>query len=291
MNSDPPEKKKMKKTVLIGSIATTALATTLTVAGATTANAAECSPAVGTSAHLGAWMRTGDTDVHHDAAVPADPDGQNGEDNPANLVKLGSPEITEHVTNPAGAAREVFDHWQRYSWTGGPVEGDTAPAFPGPGWQPNVAGDPHGIGTQGAYFESRGGSGNGDWFYLEPVTTTQPGTPAVSHSDYVWPILERTYTEGTDPVTCEAPEDPTDSEESIEPERPSHPANQTDPSERRAPATRTEHDGRAGLGAGAAVTGTPVAHISRVQAHQVASVNHVPAAVHAAVPTTIDAGL
>lgn len=81
--------------------------------------------------------------------------------------------------------------WQRYSWTGGPWESETPPAFPSDNWQPNVAGDPHGIGVQGAYFVSNGNSGNGDWFYLEatPEVTEQvlvspyvpavPGTPAI----------------------------------------------------------------------------------------------------------------
>ena len=50
--------------------------------------------------------------------------------------------------------------WQRYSWTGGPVE--TAPAFPGDGWQANTASDPHGIGVEGAYDVSHGSSGNAD---------------------------------------------------------------------------------------------------------------------------------
>jgi hypothetical protein len=74
---------------------------------------------------------------------------------------------------------EVFDYWQRYSWTGGPHAADTAPAFPSPDWQPNVQGDPHGIGVEGAYFMSHGNSGNGDWFYLEAVEKTVVVTPAV----------------------------------------------------------------------------------------------------------------
>src|SRR5690606_13907994 len=43
-------------------------------------------------------------------------------------------------------------HWQRYSWTGGPYAADTPPAFPGSDWQANVAGDPHNIGVEGAYY-------------------------------------------------------------------------------------------------------------------------------------------
>jgi hypothetical protein len=75
------------------------------------------------------------------------------------------------------------DHFQRYSWTGGPIPDDPAPSFPDANWQPNVEGDPHGIGHAGAYFVSHGASGGGDWFYLEliegtdcPVPTTAPPT-------------------------------------------------------------------------------------------------------------------
>ena len=78
------------------------------------------------------------------------------------------------------------DGWQRYSWTGGPHASDDPPAFPSDDWQANVAGDPHGIGVEGAYFVSHGGSGQGDWFYLElieghdcppPDTTTDEEPP------------------------------------------------------------------------------------------------------------------
>ena len=78
----------------------------------------------------------------------------------------------------------VFDHWQRYSWTGGPHESDDPPPFPHEDWQPNVQGDPHGVGTEGAYWRSHGGSGNGDWFYLEAVTKVVPGQEEVSHIEY-----------------------------------------------------------------------------------------------------------
>jgi hypothetical protein len=69
--------------------------------------------------------------------------------------------------------RTVQTGWQRYSWVGGPRAGDDPPAFPGGNWQANVAGDPQGIGVEGAYYVSHGGSGNGDWFYLESVDVTQ----------------------------------------------------------------------------------------------------------------------
>lgn len=80
---------------------------------------------------------------------------------------------TETIEHPAVTHEEqVFAYWQRYSWTGGPHREDDPPAFPSDDWQPNVQGDPHGIGVEGAYFRSHGNSGNGDWFYLESVETT-----------------------------------------------------------------------------------------------------------------------
>lgn len=82
------------------------------------------------------------------------------------------------VDTPATA-----DGWQRYSLTGKWKE-DYAPSFPDTGtennWVPNVAGDPHGVGVEGAYYRSNENSGNVDWFYLESV----PGTPAVTHKEY-----------------------------------------------------------------------------------------------------------
>jgi len=63
----------------------------------------------------------------------------------------------------------VEEGWQRYSWNG-PWESNTQPPpFPDPRWQPNVKGDPHNVGVEGPYFRSHGGSGKGDWFYLERV--------------------------------------------------------------------------------------------------------------------------
>ena len=79
---------------------------------------------------------------------------------------------TETVVDREAWDEEVFDHWQHYSWTGGPHLSDEAPGFPGDNWQANVQGDPHGVGVAGAYYVSHGGSGNGDWFYLDAVTRT-----------------------------------------------------------------------------------------------------------------------
>lgn len=91
---------------------------------------------------------------------------------------------------------EVFDHWQRYSWTGGPHTSDNPPPFPDEGWQPNVEGDPHGVGVEGAYFRSNGNSGNGDWFYLEAVTVivtvvdVAAWTETIEHPAVVCPVTE-----------------------------------------------------------------------------------------------------
>jgi len=108
---------------------------------------------------------------------------------------------TETIEHPAVMGEEeVFAHWQRYSWTGGPHEPDTAPAFPGPDWQPNVQGDPHGVGVEGAYYRSNGNSGKGDWFYLEAVTEIVPV------------VIEEAWTETIEhpAVVCEEPtEEPT----------------------------------------------------------------------------------
>lgn len=114
----------------------------------------------------------------------------------------GTPEIPavyETITS------EVRTGWQRYSWTGGPLEDGVVPSFPSDDWQPNVAGDPHGIGVEGAYDVSHGSSGKADWFYLEGIyeTVTEevlvseaipavPGTPAipavtVEHPEIVCP--------------------------------------------------------------------------------------------------------
>lgn len=83
---------------------------------------------------------------------------------------------------------------QRYSWTGGPHEEDSPPAFPSSDWQPNVKGDPHGIGHEGAYYRSNGNSGKGDWFYLEYVDAVY---------DTVW--VEDTFKE----IVVPCPEEPT----------------------------------------------------------------------------------
>lgn len=87
--------------------------------------------------------------------------------------------------------------WQRYSWTGGPHTADEAPAFPSADWQPNVKGDPHGIGVAGPYYRSNGNSGNGDWFYLEAVDAV------VVHHDEVTEVVHHEATYKDVEVDCE----------------------------------------------------------------------------------------
>jgi len=148
-------------------------------------------------------------------------------------------ETVEDTAAWTETVEEEAAHWQRYSWTGGPVEEGHTPSFPSSDWQPNVQGDPHDVGHAGAYFRSNGGSGNGDWFYLEWVgavtrTVTHPATTHVvhhpaaahrefryerlvpAHTEYYWSVYERTNTrtepnveEPTDPADPADPSDPT----------------------------------------------------------------------------------
>lgn len=98
-------------------------------------------------------------------------------------------------------AEQIFDHWQRYSWTGGPHESNDPPPFPSSDWQPNVQGDPHGVGVSGAYYRSHGGSGKGDWFYLEAVSVTvqHPGKECPPPTEE--PTPKETPTPTVPPVT------------------------------------------------------------------------------------------
>lgn len=83
---------------------------------------------------------------------------------------------TEIITPATPGSAAVYETititeagWQRYSYNGN-WDSEEAPAFPSDNWQPNVAGDPQGIGVAGAYFRSHGNEGNGDWFYLEAIS-------------------------------------------------------------------------------------------------------------------------
>ena len=92
-------------------------------------------------------------------------------------------------------------HWQRYSWTGGPHEGDDPPDFPSDDWQPNVEGDPHNIGVAGPYFVSHGSSGLGDWFYLEWVPEVTHEEPNPNYPCTTTTIPDTTVPDTTVPPT------------------------------------------------------------------------------------------
>jgi hypothetical protein len=111
------------------------------------------------------------------------------------------------TNNDPGDCVPTADHFQRYSWTGGPIPDDPAPAFPDANWQPNVEGDPHGIGHAGAYFVSHGASGGGDWFYLELIEGTDCPTPTTAPPTTVATTAPPTT---QTPPTSSIPDDPPD---------------------------------------------------------------------------------
>ena len=200
-----------KRTLIMG----TAVATLLTLGTAGASNASDdCTPA-------DAYTET----VIVTKAIPAT-DG-----------KPAVPAVTEEQPG-----------WQRYSWTGGPVE--TAPAFPGDGWQANTASDPHGIGVEGAYDLSHGSSGNADWFYLQGISTTVVVTPEVPAVPGKPAVPAVTDTVRHDAVTCETDEttDKTETDETAPRTRRTRPTPGTRPPTR--PPTeqdrRDRHHGRDG---------------------------------------------
>lgn len=150
----------------------------------------DCVP---TEGHYTEWSDSGPVvKVEPDVADPVDKEFER-------WLFLGT---EEEVLDP-GHTEEVFDYWQRYSWTGGPHTEDSPPAFPSPDWQPNVQGDPHGVGVEGAYFRSSGNSGRGDWFYLEAVTKTVTHPP-VTQTLRLYQPQTREWVEGKDcpPEPC-----------------------------------------------------------------------------------------
>lgn len=123
-------------------------------------------------------------------------------------LAIATPANATEDCTPADAWTEQIEvsaeHWQRYSWTGGPWESNTvAPAFPGDGWQANVQGDPHEVGVAGAYYRSHGGSGKGDWFYLELVPAV---TKTVEHPAVECPVEEPEPTPTPTPTPTPDPE-------------------------------------------------------------------------------------
>lgn len=120
--------------------------------------------------------------------------------------------------DPPGECIPSEGGWQRYSLTGGSWPEGSTPAFPDPGepfaWVPNVKGDPHNIGQEGAYSVSHGQSGNTDWFYLELIEPVecppeecpegQVGTPPNCET----PPEECPEGQVGTPPNCEVPEEP-----------------------------------------------------------------------------------
>lgn len=117
-------------------------------------------------------------------------------------------EETVTVVDKEAWTETVFDHWQRYSWTGGfeAYDADNPPPFPHADWQPNTQSDPHDIGRAGAYFIPHGPHGGGAWFYLEAVTKTI-NHPAQTHEETVTVVDKEAWTEVIEheAVTCEEP--------------------------------------------------------------------------------------
>lgn len=165
--------------------------TGFSVASATEPTDEPCVPSEGT-----AWTDSGpEVKVHGDSTPP-------GTDTDTERWRFIA--SSKHIVQSATEDQEVFDYWQRYSWTGGPWDDSQGePPFPDERWQPNVKGDPHGVGIEGAYFRSHGSSGKGDWFYLEAVTKVIPGQAEVSHVDYFWQKQVRTL-----PVNCPGEDTP-----------------------------------------------------------------------------------
>lgn len=275
----------MKKTVVIGTITTAALAAMLT--GGVAASAADCTPSAGTPAKPGPWVASDLTTTWTTNPTPVDPDGQDGEDNLLNTQRPGQLLTREVADGPPSEVVVTPAYIQRYSWTGGPHQSDEPPAFPSSDWQPNVKGDPHKIGQPGAYFRSHGNKGNGDWFYLEYVAAATEQVPAVPHTEYQWAIETRSIIDGTAPETCEAPGDggevqpPGDAEELPPADGEAQPPAE-EPSTPDTPQTTTSQTTPA--------VSTPVAHTTQVKGQQAVSVNHRSSAA-VAVPTSIDAGL
>jgi hypothetical protein len=125
------------------------------------------------------------------------------------MLGLGFSDASSTETGNYNCEDEVIviddSHWQRYSWTGGPHEEDDPPDFPSDDWQANVEGDPHNIGVAGPYFRSHGGSGNGDWFYLEWVVESHeepnPNYPCTTTTVPTTTVPDTTVPDTTVPTT------------------------------------------------------------------------------------------
>ena len=102
-----------KKAVLapIGVMAVTAacFAGALPAAQASTGGEQPCTPSQGTPAVFGPWAQSGSTDWQTTQDSPVDPDGQSGEDNVANVTRIGT---VEHRSVSSASTYQMSD-WLR----------------------------------------------------------------------------------------------------------------------------------------------------------------------------------
>jgi hypothetical protein len=142
---------------------------------------------------------------------------------PINQTELGC--TPEDSWEEVVLVEESF--WQRYSHKGVWDSDTEPPPFPSENWQANVRADVHKVGPEGPYFMSSGGSGRGDWFYLEwndsvfetifHEGTVCPEEPVIDPEGPL-PEVEPPVTPGepTGPVTPHVPEEPLVDEDSVE---------------------------------------------------------------------------
>ena len=201
-------------TKTMATLAALALTSVFTATGAS-ASATDAGPDPGPDPVIGAWTWSSFTDWQTDPNSPADPDGQAGEDNPLNTVRIGErydqvvvdeEPWTETVVDEEAWTETVVDE---EAWTETVVDEEawteTIPAVPGfwTNFEPN---DKHGTYTgpptwptdlDGSWSEPKtnggpdpeasgvyqNGSGNGSWFYRSQGTPEQViEHPAVTHT-------------------------------------------------------------------------------------------------------------
>jgi hypothetical protein len=100
-----------KKAVLapigVMAVTTACLAGALPAAQASTGGEQPCTPSQGTPAVFGQWAQSGSTDWQTTQDSPADPDGQSGEDNLANVARIGELEQRQ----VSGASSYQMSDW------------------------------------------------------------------------------------------------------------------------------------------------------------------------------------
>ncbi len=205
----------MSKSTMMASLATLAVSATLVGLGTSAAHADDiCVPRPGTPDVIGTWHRASFTEWTTDPVTPADPDGQAGEDNLANVTKIGeeySQTSTDTVqdsgwvtTPPTGSGWELVEtkkvsnndgslesipgtpsQWWNFSPNKdeGPLQGEPAfPSDPRGTWQgPHTEGGP----SQDLTGTFQLGNGNASWFHREPGTAGQVVEhPPTTHEVY-----------------------------------------------------------------------------------------------------------